>query len=368
MYPLNKEKTSRLIVCLLIGLFAISCKKEGSTIKGTALGTTFNIVVYPIDTVPVSQLEENIKTILQDSDLYYSTYREDSELSRFNSHKSKQPFEVSKAVYDLVNKSLHYSTITEGALDITTLSLSILWGFAQKQKIEYKAPEQKEIEKALKYTGYWNITTHKEKQKYFLEKKKENSQIDLSAIAKGHIVDSISEMLEESGVLTYLVEIGGEIRVGQSKPGKDSHNSDKGRLWAIGIEKPDTSERSVQSTLYLQSMSVATSGDYRNFIDSKNVSKNASKSDQNGSKFTHIIDARSGRPVSNRVHSVTVLSEKCEFADAMATAIFVMGKKNGIRYIERKKLAVYMVYEEDEKIQEYSSSEFINLTGQSTRN
>ena len=342
----------------MIGLLNISCKQQAVTIQGSALGTTFNIALYPNASVSIDELQEKVQAILKESDRYFSTYRDDSEISRFNQHKSNQPFEVSQDLYNLVKTSLSYAVITEGGLDITTHSLSLLWGFGPNKKIEFNAPEQGEIEKVLGYTGYWNITVLNKNNKYYLQKKNENTQIDLSAVAKGNVVDVISEMLEESGVVSYMVELGGEIRIGQPIPG-DSREA-KNKLWTIGIERPDNKDRAVQNTVLLQSISVATSGDYRNF----NVEKNKKGS----KKYTHILDARSGRPVANKIRSVTVLAEKCKLADAMATEIFVMGKKKGIRYIQRKKLAAYIIYEEDNKMQEYTSAEFAKITGQSLEN
>ena len=157
-----------------------------------------------------------------------------------------------------------------------------------------------------------------------LSKKNKEIQINLSAIAKGYAVDRISKMLENKGYNNFIVEIGGEVRVKGNRAKKE-----KG--WNIGVARPE--ENSVTSYEYvikLKNMSVATSGDYRNYfyIDDK--------------KYSHTIDPKTGYPVEHSLSSVTVFDEECTKADALATGIMSMGEKKGLSFANNYNIPVIM--------------------------
>ena len=135
-------------------------------------------------------------------------------------------------------------------------------------------------------------------------------EIDLSAIAKGYAVDLVTEQLEASGRTNIMVEVGGEIVARGLNP--------QGKVWRLGIEKPTQNDRTVHEVVELKNSAMATSGDYRNYYES------------NGQRLSHLIDPRTMKPITHRLASVTVIAPKCATADGWATALSVMGEKEGL--------------------------------------
>jgi thiamine biosynthesis lipoprotein len=142
--------------------------------------------------------------------------------------------------------------------------------------------------------------------------------VDLSALAKGFAVDRIAHLLEQHAVASYMVEIGGEVRTRGRKP--------DGSWWRIGIERPDAAARALQCVVELDDRALATSGDYRNFFE------------QGGSRFSHEIDPRTGRPLDHALVSTSVLADDCMTADAWATALLVLGPEAALPTARREGL------------------------------
>ena len=163
--------------------------------------------------------------------------------------------------------------------------------------------------------------------------------IDLSALAKGYGVDVLAEYLEEVGVQDYMVEIGGEIRARGTNP--------DGQVWRIGIEKPEPGgQRSVYEALPLEDLGMATSGDYRNYYE------------LDGERLSHTIDPRTGRPITHKLASVTVLHEECAFADAYATALNVLGPERGYELAVSLKLPALFIVRVDDRFEEKATPAF----------
>jgi thiamine biosynthesis lipoprotein len=147
--------------------------------------------------------------------------------------------------------------------------------------------------------------------------------INLSAIAKGYGIDAVAATLREAGIENYMVEIGGDlVAMGEN---------DKGESWRIGIEKPETGAQNPQLIVPLDNLGMATSGDYKNFFE------------QDGVRYSHIIDPTTGRPITHSTTSVTVLSENAMLADAWATAMLALGQDRGLELAEEHKLAVFFI-------------------------
>ena len=165
-----------------------------------------------------------------------------------------------------------------------------------------------------------------------LRKSLPETYVDLSAYAKGYAVDRVAEHLQDEGVTNYLVELGGELRFA-------GHNS-KSQNWAIAIEKPDSLRRSVQSIVRPSGGALATSGDYRNFFEFE------------GQRYSHTIDPRTGRPVTHNAASVTVINESAAYADAIATALLVMGPEKGFEFAESHGIAALFLIRAGEEYTE----------------
>lgn len=246
-----------------------------------------------------------------------STYRKDSELSRFNRLEAGKWFKVDPKTYNVIKASIEVNKKTGGAFDITVGPLVNLWGFGSKIKLRTKPPKDWEIEKIKKEVGSENLILHTAETK--LKKIGKSLYLDLAAIAKGYGVDVISMLLAKENIDNYMVEIGGEVRLSGYR------NRDKER-WRIGIEKPVASTREKGMALSLTNISVATSGDYRNFFEYRDK------------RYSHTIDPRTGWPVAHKMASVTVFAKNCMMADAYATALNVMGPSRGILWADKNNI------------------------------
>jgi len=216
----------------------------------------------------------------------------------------------------VVQAALDVSRTTDGALDVTVGPLVNLWSFGPESR-EPAVPSPAAIAERLAAVGWSRLEVRLDPPA--LRKRSGELEVDLSAIAKGHGVDVLAGLLEARGCLDYLVEIGGEVRV-------RGHRAD-GAPWTIGIEAPDTGARRVAEVLTPGDAAVATSGDYRNFFEA------------GGKRYSHTIDPRTGRPIEHGPAAVTVVADTCTLADAMATALMVLGPEAGRALAVREGLA-----------------------------
>jgi thiamine biosynthesis lipoprotein len=248
-------------------------------------------------------------------DQRFSTYREDSELTRVNRLAAKQAVGISRETYNLILRANNYSRLTDGAFDITVTPLIRLWKQAAK---ENRLPTNTEITEAKTKVGFEKLKL-KASDPPTVSFSVAGMELNVDAIAKGHAVDQALAALREPGIIAGLVDIGGEIAAfGQNRPDTD---------WIVGIQDPQKANREHSLSqqprwkIRLKDCAVATSGNYRQYVRI------------NGQHYSHIIDPRTGRP-ADLLPSVTVISPTTADADALATAISVMGCEKGIKLIE----------------------------------
>jgi len=326
---------------VLLVLFVVSCGRELGQPKfqysGLALGTSFTIKVTGLpEGVQPEQLKDELDRNLEAVDRIMSTYREDSELSRFNHSRSTEWQPVSKDLADVVAAALEVSRWSDGAFDVTVGPLVNLWGFGPDPRRE-QAPAIEQIESARQRVGFRKLDVREEPPA--LVKRQPDLYVDLSAIAKGFAVDKLARYLERLGCHDYMVEIGGELSLSGSSP--------RGEPWRIAIEKPVPRLREVEKVLSLTDIAVATSGDYRNYFE------------VDGMRFSHTIDPRTGRPITHRLASVTVLSHTTMNADALATALMVLGPEAGFVKAEQQNIKALFIVKEKEGFSERPTSAFI---------
>jgi len=242
-------------------------------------------------------------------------------------------------LFEVLKTAQNISEISQGAFDISIAPLVNLWGFGPDE-ITYTVPEASKIKQQLNQIGYQHLLLSDEADK--IKKMIPSLILDLSALAKGYAVDQVALLLEKSNISSYLVEIGGEIRL----KGKNINE----QLWRIAIEKPVSDNRVIQKVLPISDIAMATSGDYRNYFE------------KNGIRFSHTIDPRTGYPVTHKLASVTILSENTMEADALATAIMVLGPDDGYQLAEKKQIAALFLIKKGAGYEEKSTSEFINYT------
>ncbi len=301
------------------------------------MGTSYTIKVTSLPgSIEKDELISQIKRRLETLDQTMSTYRQDSELSQFNRSQSLQWQNVSKSLLTVLKEAKRINELTAGAFDITVGPIVNLWGFGPDPML-HKAPGSEVIEAALKKTGSEYLLLDEVGQK--IKKTLPDLYLDLSAIAKGYAVDVVGELLEQQGVLDYMVEIGGELRL----KGTNANN----KPWRIAIEKPTSEARVIQKVLPLSDISLATSGDYRNYFEVGNV------------RFSHTIDPRTGKPISHKLASITILSHTTMEADATATALMVLGPVKGYELAQEKDIAALFIIKINDGFVEKASSAFL---------
>jgi thiamine biosynthesis lipoprotein len=248
-----------------------------------------------------------------------STWVSDSELSRFNRHASTEPFPVSEDVRRVVEASRRVSAGSGGAFDVTIRPLVQAWGFGDAARIP-GGPEPAELEALRARVGWHRLEVAGDA----LVKASADLVCDFSAVAKGFAVDAVSRDLALRGHVDHLVEIGGELRARGRRA--------DGEAWRVAIETPSSeATRTVHRVVALRDLSMATSGDYRNYYE------------QDGVRLSHTIDPRSGRPIEHGLASVTVLHREAMLADAWATALNVLGPEAGFELAVEREMAAYFI-------------------------
>ncbi len=315
-------------LCLLLpALFA--CEQESLlVISGPTMGTSYTVKVVGEHLHP-GKLREQIESELRRINGLMSTYDENSELSRFNRSPVAHAFPVSPEILEVLKLSGEIFDHSGGAFDVTVGPLVNLWGFGPEPSRDV-VPLDEEIDAARQRTGFGLLQMD---DAGLL--KTRNIYVDLSAIAKGYAVDRLARILDAQDVENYLIEIGGELRA--------RGINDQGSPWAIAIEVPDNLSRSVFRTLELRDMSMATSGDYRNYFE------------VDGARYSHTIDPRTGRPITHNIASVTVLSPSAAMADGYATAINVLGAEQGLALAQAQNLAVLVIIKTEDGFREQLS-------------
>lgn len=324
---------------LLSALFLVACgdgRLPQLELEGSAMGTTFNIsIVEPSDTLDEETLQADIVAALTRIDKLASTWRDDSELTAFNNDSAVDWIIVSGEFCDMLRAALDLGRETGGAFDVTVGPLVNLWGFGP-DGIATEPPDDDAIAEAMRSVGFGKIEADCTEK--LVRKDDAAMYVDLSAWAKGYAVDEIATLLDSLGVDNYLVEIGGEIRVG-------GHNSERTK-WKLAIETPSRSERVPHAVINVTDTAVATSGDYRNYFE------------HDGTNYSHTIDPRTGRPVTHGLAAVTVVHPSAAYADAIATAILVLGPEAGSSLAYKLNVAAYMLVRKDDDFYEIRSPAF----------
>lgn len=308
-------------------------------ISGKAMGTTYHIKVADPEAAGIKALKKEVADRLEQIEQRMSIFRKDSELSRFNAFKSTaQWFRASEDFFRLLQISKKLYTLTGGAWDGTVKPLVDLWGFGTAKK-KKKIPDRFQIQRRLKQTGFHLLEIRDDGH---VMKQAASTVLDLGSVAKGDAVDQISALLKSHKLHNHLVEIGGEVYASGTKT--------DGSSWRVGINQPSpyATGQQLYRVAKLKNRALATSGDYRNFFT------------VNGKRFSHVIDPKSGYPVSNGVVSVSVVADTCAFADGLATAVMVMGRSAGLALVNRIEgvECLIVVQQKDDTLIDYNSNGF----------
>ncbi|MBK8946708.1 MAG: FAD:protein FMN transferase [Ignavibacteriae bacterium] len=323
---------------LLFSLILVSCsspiQRDVYSLAGTTMGTTYSLkVIEPQESKKLIRLDKKIDSVLVDVNNKMSTYIKTSELSLFNQSQLTDWINFSPDLYHVFSTAKRISQESNGSFDITVGPLVNLWGFGPAKK-DSLIPSEEQIIETLKNVGMDKIQIDIDNNRVM--KNNVNVYCDLSAIAKGYGVDKVGLFLEKVGLNEYMIEIGGEVRT----KGKNKNNEN----WKIGISSPASD--GLQKVLEISNYSVATSGDYFNYFEEKGI------------RYSHTIDPKTGKPITHKLASVTVIHKNCENADAYATAIDVLGPEAGYDFALKLKLPVFMIVRENENFIEKMTPQF----------
>jgi len=288
------------------------------TIGGSAFGSWWRANLPPgTDTRDVRAA---IMEIVDVADASMSPYIASSELSRLNQSTDGHRIPLSEPTHHVIAESLRIARLTDGAFDPTVGPLVRRYGFGP-------------INGAV-VANYRSIALEGQGLRKILP----DATLDLCGIAKGYAIDRMAQAVEALGIRSFLLEVGGEVLARGRHP--------DGRSWHVGIERPDSNASSLRCLVRLDGMALATSGNAINGGSETNVA------------FSHIIDTHTARPVANNVASVSVIAETGLQADALATALVVMGAERGLELAERMNFPAFFQLREGAKIVEAMSERF----------
>jgi thiamine biosynthesis lipoprotein len=320
----------KVVSMVAVGLMPLTvCAAEPAnrlhTLRGKAQGTTYSIKFWGEGDrgAGVAAVQKRIDDVLDRIDRQFSTYRDDSEISRFNGAPAGRWFPVSEETAFIVHMAKEWSQTTGGALDVTVGPALKLWHFGPQGKNggELKPPTEEQLRDALARVGSQHLSVRQSPPA--IRKDLAGVEVDLSALVPGHTVDLLRKQVFDCGYLNVMVELGGEIQAFGERP--------DGRYWRVGVERPPKDGQPAGNDLArvvpLYDMAMTTAGDFRNTRA------------EDGKRYTHIIDPRTGRALPYRGASVTVLAESAFAADAMDTALMVMGPEAGYGWCVEQKVA-----------------------------
>lgn len=287
---------------------------------GPSMGTTWTVKIATgpdgIDAATSRAIDSDIRDRLARIDQLMSTWDEASEVSRFNRSTRLDRFPVAPETADVFRWSAALAAESGGAFDPTVGPLVEAWGFGAAAD-RSATPDEAAIARLREAVGASLVELDPDGT--WVRKRRPDVQVDFSAIAPGYAADRIARQLEARGLTDFLIDVSGELVA-------RGHN-ERGEPWQVAIERPQATGRAAVRVVPLVDGAMATSGDYRNFRE------------VDGRRLTHILDPRTGRPVAHALASVTVFDDLAVRADALSTAMMVMGPDEAMRFGERQAVA-----------------------------
>jgi FAD:protein FMN transferase len=317
-------KNKSFAIIFVLGIVLPSCLSRKPVIEnftGLTQGTSYSIVYDNNKNIEPTELKKRVENILHNFDMSLSMYIDSSIISKINRNENVVP---DSFFIDVYRKSKLIYEMTDGAFDITVGPLVKAWGFGPD---EHKSFKEAKRDSLMKLVGMQKISLVDGR----IKKSDPGIIIDVNAIAQGYSVDVICRYFDNLGIKNYLIEIGGEVR-GKGKKGR--------ALWRIGIDKPEDYNMSpgqdLEGILKITDKAVSTSGNYRKFYV------------ENGVKYSHEIDPKTGYPARNTLLSATIVADDCAMADGIATAAMVMGKEKTIKFLEiHPEIQAYLIFSDE---------------------
>ncbi len=329
-------------MCGLLGLLLAACSQPSDQpdvrrFSGSTMGTYY-IITLVAETGQSFEFTDSAMHAAIDAELaqinqIMSTYIPDSELMQFNAVDVGVWQPLSASLYDIFQLSQRISQLTAGAFDVTVGPLVNLWGFGPDP--EGELPTAEAIAALRQRVGHQYLELEGQQAR-----KRSDIFVDLSGVAKGYGVDWLGRFFAQHGVSHYLINIGGDLLAHGFNP--------NGEPWRIAIETPSTERQGIHRIVPISNVALVTSGDYRNY-----------RVDQ-GQRRSHIIDPATGYPVNHHLASVTVIADTAAEADALATAMMVMGAEAALALAEQENRAVFLIERQAQEFKETYSSAFVS--------
>ncbi|MBZ0331419.1 FAD:protein FMN transferase [Halomonas sp. ANAO-440] len=312
-------------------------------LEGAIFGSFYQVTIADALTQGEAQrLEEGLVEVLEDVDAAMSIYRDDSELMAFNQSPVGEWQPLSDELIEVLAISQSVAEASGGAFDVTIGGLVNLWSFGSEARPR-QVPDEVTLNERLAEVGPDSIEID---ENGLQARRLRDVLVDLGGVAKGHGTDRVGAYLDGQGIEHYLVNLGGDLIV-------RGYRDTESQPWRIGIEAPLDDRQEAQHILPLETISVATSGDYRNYFE------------EEGRRYSHTLDPRSGRPIDHRLASVTVAHPSNAWADAWATALMVLGDEEGLALARNQDLKVLMLIREENGWASVATPAFADHFGQS---
>ena len=327
------------ILVLLTGVLS-GCGNGDSleTFGGPTMGSTYSIKYVRHASLPAPQeVRVEVEKILADVDRQMSTYRADSDISRFNALPADRCQVMPAPLLELIRVGEQLSQQSEGSYDLTVEPLMNLWGFGPQGR-EEKVPDAAALAEVRQRVGHQHLRIDGDRLC-----KDAAVEVDFNSIAAGYAIDTIAARLEALGIHDYLAEATGELKASGKKP--------DGSPWRIALEEPRDDQQVAERVINVDGYGLSTSGDYRNYFQ------------QDGRRYSHTFDARTGAPVLHDLASVTVIHPSALMADGLSTLLLILGPERAWDYAEKHDIGAFFVIRADTGFVTRTSHAFERLSG-----
>lgn len=317
---------NKLIIRITILLVFIIQNLKGQQIftKNIMLmGSDFEITIVDNDQANAENMINIAIEEISRIEKLISSWDKNSQTSLINLNAGVKPVKIDLELFELISRSVKVSNLSQGAFDISYASMDKVWYFDRKMT---EFPSIEKIKKSVSKIGYKNIVLNKEDTTVFLKLK--GMKIGFGAIGKGYAADRAKDILIKNNVKSGIINASGDLTAWGLKP--------SGKDWMVAIVNPINKDK-VFSWLTIKNKSIVTSGNYEKFIN------------LDGKKYSHIIDPRTGYPTEG-ILSVTIITDKAELADALATSVFVLGVDIGLNMINQLNGVDCIIIDDNNKI------------------
>lgn len=309
---------------------------------GPTMGSSYSIKYVRHAGLPApADVRVQVERILDEVDQQMSTYRSDSDIARFNNLPANHCQTMPAPILELVRVGERLSSLSAGSFDLTVEPLLNLWGFGPQAR-EEKVPSAEALAQVQQRVGHTHLRIDGDQLC-----KDAAVEIDFNSIAAGYAVDTIAAKLEGLGIHDYLAEVTGELKATGKKP--------DGSPWRIALEEPRDDQQVAQKIIAVDGYGVSTSGDYRHYFQ------------QNGQRYSHTFDARTGAPILHTLASVTVIHPSALMADGLSTLLLILGPERGWDYAQTHDIGAFFVIRADTGFVTRSNQAFERLAGEKTK-